>query len=420
MIGKAVPRYAEGIMELKDYREELYDIFARNTHRGFIDWRNCGNLEYEVCTLLEHAAERMLSADMDKELFDLVCKAYVKWAGTEKDDSCGETQSFVSSAFGIWDQIYERKNKKIDHGKMLAWILKKMDGSIIDYMEDSLLEYMMAHFKEPDLQQKKLDYMNARLEEKTKLLAEKSWMIYDVQRSREYILQIYGEQKRPIEEIREYAKDIDRESARELLAKIELEYGNPKEAIEIYKELANISNRPWDSKNYNETLKELYRKYGYQAEYEAQVRKLLYIKTGDPVLWEEYKALIPGAEWPEAVNHLFASFSPADSGPFPWYQAEGRYDLIMIGIEYSGPWSLETYEGELMQRYPERCLEVLVKAADREAENSKNRKDYRHIAGYLKWMWRYPNGRKRAAELAEIYRKRYPRRIAMIDELKGI
>ena len=71
-------------------------------------------------------------------------------------------------------------------------------------------------------------------------------------------------------------------------------------------------------------------------------------------------------------------------------------------------------------RSPERCFAVLVKAADDSAERGKKRSDYRYIAKYLKWMMRYPGGRERAETLAETYRKKYPRRNAMLDELRGI
>ena len=61
-----------------------------------------------------------------------------------------------------------------------------------------------------------------------------------------------------------------------------------------------------------------------------------------------------------------------------------------------------------------------VTAIDGSAERGKKRSDYRYIAKYLKWMMRYPGGREKAVTLAETYRKQYPRRSAMLDELRGI
>lgn len=408
-------------MTLNEYKAELTDIFRRNTTRGFSDWRQCGNLAYDIEGFLDLAVKDLLREYRDKELFDLVCTACLKWAKTDKDDSNGETQGFIYySVFEIWNKIYEREHPDIPHSDMLNWFLKKMDGSVIDYMEDFLLEYMMDHFKEPKLLEKKLEFLNSRIVEKEELVKEKSWAVYDIYRYKDYILQIYGEQKRPIEEIREYAKNLQRNDSRELLAKIELEYGNQEECLAIYKALADSVEQSWDREDYNGKLKDLYKQFGMQEEYAAQIKKLLRIKIGNMTLWEEYKSLIPADTWRETANQLFSTFSPADCRPLTWYEEQGRYDLIMTGVEHGGPTYLEHYEAELIQRYPERCLAILVKAADDSVERGKKRSDYRYIAKYLKWMRKYPGGKEKAAILADSYRKRYPRRSAMIDELRGI
>ena len=61
---------------------------------------------------------------------------------------------------------------------------------------------------------------------------------------------------------------------------------------------------------------------------------------------------------------------------------------------------------------------MLANAADRQARISKNRRDYKYIARTLKKIAIHPEGRVLAAELAAKYRAQYPRRTAMIDELK--
>ncbi len=90
-------------MTLQDYNADVTTIFRRNTYRGFADWRQCGNLEYDLINYLDKAAKDLLKEYRDKDLFDLVCVSFVKWANTEKDDSNGETQNFVATAFELWD-----------------------------------------------------------------------------------------------------------------------------------------------------------------------------------------------------------------------------------------------------------------------------------------------------------------------------
>ena len=47
---------------------------------------------------------------------------------------------------------------------MLEWFLKNLDGSVIDYMEDELYRYMMEHFKEEELLNKKMNFLKEKIE----------------------------------------------------------------------------------------------------------------------------------------------------------------------------------------------------------------------------------------------------------------
>ena len=65
-----------------------------------------------------------------------------------------------------------------------------------------------------------------------------------------------------------------------------------------------------------------------------------------------------------------------------------------------------------------RWEELLDEFADRQVRLSKNRRDYKYIARTLNKIAAHPEGRVLAAELESKYRAQYPRRTAMIDELK--
>ena len=76
------------------------------------------------------------------------------------------------------------------------------------------------------------------------------------------------------------------------------------------------------------------------------------------------------------------------------------------------------YEKVLRERYPERCLKILAGNADKEMERATQRKGYRKVARVLKKMLEYPGGEAVAKALAEKYRKEYPRRPALWEELE--
>ena len=408
-------------MTLAEYKKEITAIFRRNTHSGFADWRQCGRLGSDIEGFLERSRKELLKAGREKDLFEIACRAFVKWGTTDKDDSNGETQYFVRVVCDIWDSIYEREPANLTHEKMFEWFISKMDGTVIDYMEDVLLEYVMDHFKEPEFLGKKLDFLYARISDLTEKAKEDSWRSYSIEDYKRDVLQIMSEQKRPIEFIRNYAKDMTYPSSRELLADIEQRYGNTSEAIAIYEDLAaGETERVWGRHDYSIKLKDIYKESGLQTKYEEQLERLLYLETGSEELLEEYKTIIPPEDWEKVRDRLFDSFKPNNYRALTWYAQEGCLDRLMNGVEACGYTYLKTYRKKLEEIYPERCLAILVKTADEDAEAANKRQDYQHVARVLRWMRKYPGGEEKAAELAEKYRATYPRRRAMLEELEGI
>ncbi len=407
-------------MTVNEYKKEITSIFNHNSRNGFADWRQCGSLERSLTGFLEQSSRELEREGRYKDLFDITCRAFVKWSNTDKDDSNGETQSFVRSVFDIWDSVYERGSQDISHNKMFEWFMGKLDSSLIDYMENYLLDYVMEHFQEPHLLDKKLTLLESKIQEQTEKAKEESWRIYSVEGYQRMVMQVFGEQGRPIEMIREYAKKLKGDKARELLADIELRYGNTDQAIAIYEALADDECRQaWGRHEYNLKLKDLYKSNGFREKYEVLLERLLYLETGSDDILTEYKALIPPENWGSVRDSLFNSFSANNYRALPWYASEKCYDRLMDGVEAAGYHYLKQFEKLLGARYPERCLEILVRTAEEDSEQANNRKDYQHLARVLRWMQKYPRGPELASELAERFRAAYPRKRALIEELEN-
>ncbi len=404
-------------MTLSEYKKEITAIFRRNTRGGFADWRHCRRLEDELEGLLESCKNELLGTGREKELFEIACRAYVKWGDTNKDDSYGETQYFARAVCDIWDHVYEREPSDLPREKMLDWFLSSMGNTVTDYMEDVVLDYVMERFKEPEFLVRKLDFLYAKIAD----FAEDGSEDYMIESYKEYVLQIMGEQGRPIDFIRAYAKDMTRQSSRERLADIEQRYGNTSEAIAIYEELAaREMDQVWGRHDYNIKLKDIYRENGLQDKYQAQMERLLILETGNEKVLEEYKSLIPPEDWEKVRDRLFDSLGPEDFRALPWYAQEGCLDRLMEGVEACGYEYLKAYRKMLEGKYPERCLAILVETADRDMAEANKRWDYRHVARILRWMCKYPGGEEKAAALAAKYRAAYPRRSAMMEEIEGI
>ncbi|MCR4682641.1 MAG: hypothetical protein K5647_04820 [Clostridiales bacterium] len=262
-------------MTLTEYKKEITELFRKNTRRGFADWRQCGYLCRDLTGFLEKSAVELTGVGRYKDLFDVTLRAYVKWSGADKDDSNGETHDFYATEDGIWDRLYGKEPPELDHAAMLGGFMRIMDGSLVDYMENHLLDYVTDRFVEPELLERKLAWLEAKIGAILEKEKGKDLFWSDVPLYRNRVIRVYAEQKRPIEAIREYAKDLDDRSSREILGGIELEYGNWEEALAIYRELAAKEARMvWGRHPYNVRLKELYKEHGLREEYEEQLERL--------------------------------------------------------------------------------------------------------------------------------------------------
>lgn len=405
-------------MEFKEYRDEINKIFAVYSRRGFVDYRNCRGLWSDMTSLLTEATAELGKKGQYKELFDLANKAYLKWAKTSKDDSNGETQDFVCYVFEAWDAVYDSEDPKVTHAKMLNWFLKNLDGSVIDYMEDELYRYMLEHFKEEELLQKKLVFLMERIEIQ-KTSGDELEIKYRMPRTQENLLVVMSELQYPIEELRAYAKNIKSYFVKESLAKIELNYGNLGEAIAIYEKLADKEDQRFGRNKYREILMKIYKDNGKQDKYFETLNKAMLANIGSMELWGEYKGNYMEEEWPAARDNIFNSIKKLDYRACSWYAEEERYDLIMDVVEaYEGTDYLKEYEKKLKKLYSERCLMVLRCKADRVAHDGNKRADYRRLAGLLNWIQKYPGGDELSEQLAEKYRENYPRRSAMLEEIR--
>lgn len=404
-------------MEFREYRDEINHIFATYSRRGFVDYYNCRGLWSDMTSLMTEATADLGRQGQYKELFDLAGKAFLKWAKTDKDDSDGETQDFVCYVFDAWDAVYAADDPKINHAKMLEWFLKNLDGSVIDYMEDELYRYMMEHFKEDELLNRKMNFLKEKIDFLRKS-DDQFHVEFYLPRCQERVLELMGELKYPIDEVRKYAGTIKSYFVKESLAKIELDYGNLNESLAIYEELAEREEQRWGRNEYREKLMHIYKDYGNQEKYFENLKLAMRAAVGNMELWEEYKSNFSKEDWPAAREEIFGVIKKTDYRASSWYAEEDRYDLVMDIVESCEDTDLiKAYEKKLKKLYPDRCLFVLSAKADRVAHDGNKRSEYRKLAGLLRWIQRYPGGDEVAEERAEKYRQAYPRRKAMLEEL---
>lgn len=401
--------YATSIPK-KKYLRRISAIFDRFADRGFVDWRNCGNLESEICEFLDDACKTLSQEGRYADLFEITNNAYIEWSRTDKDDSNGETQEFCSTVQANWQVIYDHGEADMPHDQMLTWFISELENhAVIDFMEDDLYDFLLKNFYSQDELEIKKAFLDRMLQS-----PDSKYSILVLQ---EYYVRVLADMKVPIEEIRAFTHRIGGYNMQEILAKIEMEYGNFDTAIDCYKKL--IAERPdsyWSNES-RKTLIELYKKVGNKDQELAEVSSYLWANVNNEEAFHLYKSYFTADEWPSEREKIFSDARAKNA--FTWFAEEGRYDKIMELAETTyGKFLVEEYEKELSTRYPDRCLAVLVKAVEEEASRANKRSHYRSIAHDLKRISKYKDGMKTAIALAHEFAEEYPRRNAMLDELQ--
>lgn len=183
------------------------------------------------------------------------------------------------------------------------------------------------------------------------------------------------------------------------------------------KRIAERPDRYWSNEP-RRALIEIYKKTGEKEKEFEQLQKLLWANVGNPDIFLEYKMHFTENDWPAEWERILEKLKNHPGGA-EWYAIEGRFDLIMDMIE-KPPVSDELFDiyKELDTLYPKRCLKVRVESVRNAAARASKRSDYRWLARKLKKISTYDGGMELARELVAEFVAMYPRRSAMIDELR--
>lgn len=407
-------------MELKEYKQEITRIFAGNRKNGFVEWRRTRSLLSDTVCALETARDELCAEKRYEDLFSLTCRTYIKWGNTDKDDSGGETSEFCAFVCSIWEKIYEEGTERLSHDRMLEKFLKLLEGKVGDYMEDVVYDFILGRFKSEKQLARKDAFLLKVMEDLRQKINENSIYKYSLYVKEDYYAGLMAERKRPIEEIRNFLCSRDRYGNKMLLAEIEADYGNWDEAAALCR--AHIAERPapyWSDES-RILLMEILKTKGDREGYNSELYEMMMIHPETDSYFLEYKALFTSEEWSMQWEKLLEHFAGKYRMIVSWLKIEDRYDLIMDSAEPDRLEILDEFENKLFELYPERCLKVLENYGDLRAEKARKRSDYRSLARFLKSLSSRPGGGSLASELAEKYRKKYPGRPAMLEELEGI
>ena len=294
---------------------------------------------------------------------------------------------------------------------------------VMDYLEEYIEDFLMREFRDREMLEKKLKYLDEIIEKQGPSTdGGSTWSEHygyeDNLIRRLELMEQLGYSK---EEIHEYRRKHWRFSAiRKLEIQENLDRGNLDEAIRILRESKELdSEYSGLVASYSEQLISIYEE---QADTKAYKEELLYYVLKCPqhelTYIRKLKKACTDKEWEQYREQILRE--PRNFAiRYPLMEAEGMYEHMLECLKREGfVLNLDRYEKVLKERFPEQVRDLYISYLHREAERVSDRKRYRELMKYLKKISGYPGGKEKALEIAENWGTKYYRRRAMMDEMK--
>jgi hypothetical protein len=406
-------------------------LYQCSDRGGYIDWRNAGIFASRlVSEVILYLMDFTSDDEEAKAAFDVSLYVYELFYDTEIDDSGGETQYFTDECISLWDKVLAgRENSELAEYMLDKLTLKYSEIGMGEYMADEIDEFISEHFKGKSFVLKKLEMIDERI---SSLENDDSWS-GEFYLTRSIVERIELMKEMAIDEI-----EIDAFKNKywhlPVIRKMEMEElenaGKLSELIQLLeksKEMDKSSMRYVSE--HSRKLVECYNKDGYYGK--AKDELFVYIteySLGDLDAFIELRASLPREHWEYRREEIFGILQKKRVDIKPLLVAEELkerlYNLLIDEINRSSGFEkhklneIGEYESVLKPEYQTELLELYVRLIWKMSEHAGGRSHYQEIVGFIRRMFTYEGGAKRAKKLLEGWRFTYSNRPAMQDELR--
>jgi hypothetical protein len=395
----------------KRWASDLRKISRSASDRsGFIDYYHAYDYFSELEGYMGDTIEPLLENRLIMDAFDLVGLVFIEAMSQEVDDSDGGLTLIASECNDYWEKLTTAP--EADQVKMLDWFQTQLHRFSGDVGEDFLLPVIFGYFTDPKLLPKIIKMLDKEIEAANE---------YSVERLVCYRVDLMRKLGASENEINVYRKKF---WAYPFIRKQELDCLESEKRWEDALKLLNECEK-MDSDNqylmsqYNLRRIQIFKQCGQKDAWLEELKRHIFsFPQRDMTYITELKRAVSTEQWQEILPQLFNNENTKELRR-QLQLSEGMLEQMMIEFETSRfPYELKQYEKDLRKVFPERVRDLLLKQVDQQMRYASERKAYATAVRELKHLYGYPDGRARAAELAKTWRNDYPRRTAMLEELK--
>lgn len=398
-------QWEQDLQELTDNAADRY---------GYIDYEEAYDYCFSLREYLEDRLPNLLSCGLTMDAFELVCLVFQTGIEQDMDDSDGGLSILAGCCMDAWSEILESADVNIQQN-MLGWFIAHY--SDYDLSRMFLEDYIYGAPWKTEIVSELLQFLDQQI---TGCLHETygEYRLEHLIVSRVYLMKQTAANKPEIE------KYLAKYHHLPAVRNIEIEQAYKAQNWETALALLDESRVLDQDKiglvaQYSARIMEIHEITNDAAAFMEELEHYLFAFRQDDLTYvDKMKAHLTPEAWNEMCSRLLES-PTMTSQVYPLLEQEDMLEQLMERIvAHADIHALERYEAKLKKLFPEQCRNVYITYVRRAMAVASNRKAYWSVVQTLKKLRKYPEGKESAQRTADSWKQDYPRRTAMLDELR--
>lgn len=407
--------------DLKIYQHEVDTICKRYADKyGYISYSASRGFHDELSEFLQNTIMKIIDNKEYAVALQLIRYVFITLGKIDIDDSDGTLGALAYCCVELMQTILQTCNREV---KKIAYQECKnlLMSDILDYLQDYIEDLLFSDFAEDEFLHDKLLFSAKQVD--VLLQSEEDFSDkYAAEIWAKHHLQVMNQLSFPQEAVDDYCKKYIRLSGiRKYYVDECIKMKRYEEAIRILEE-GKLADKAYRSSvlAYSKKLKAIYAETQQCEKYKKELwRIMLEYDLGDLDTYKELKTCYTASEWNEKREIIFNQ--KGIRGIDALYAYDGLYDrLLKLALETDGLYYIFKYEDVIRDLAPQEILKRYEGVVRKKAAYTSDRSTYQEIAGLLKKMQGYPNGKELVQTLIAEFRVAYRRRPAMMRELDSV
>lgn len=411
-----VLRYGEHTPELLEdtWEAQLSEVVCRySVEDGYIDYNRAYDFYNELDDFLNDRIPLLLKSGKTMEAFRLVCMVYSTAMEEDADDSDGGLGILMDSCEETWFTLLSNATQ-VQEKEMYQWFADHLVVHSWCYGTEQVEEFLFSYGWCESLLENNLGLLDARIDKNQK-------SDYHLQKLLEWRASTMRKLGYPAEEMERYWKLYrnlafvrDKELERHMAA---YDYDR---AIALLLEGKILDGENiWRAKQHSEKLIELYRITGQEEAYRKELQYQVFSCSQRDLRYvRELRSVSSDEEWRQYLEQLLTKYAK-DILYYELLAYDKQWQRLFEAIKASGNLNrLNQYAHQLRQWSAEQVRDCYADFLQRAMHCASTRKMYEEVIGHLSILKDYPDGENTVQTLTTLWRKKYARRSAMLDELR--